>query len=1269
VYGGLSNNIVPDPKAVGPLGFGTANEPWVLRRKVRRPLNTQAIYTDAFNAVCGVYLALGWNFAAGDEGENEEGVFRRKMWGPNMLTPLGPGESDTFLLFEILNTFREDASLGSHGDPEDICFAQIPMPLMNVAGLIYPAAAKTRSAEEKSKGEHAPTALADQIREALADLPANRKEAARLRSVMRTIAPPAKAPGEFRVDYRNRVAFWWEERKRMKFQFIESLREGFGGGNARAAKNLDELDKALGGDPFALRVLLCFGEITPSGIVDAAITWFQHAKVTSVKAVESLAGAGWTVKRMPGESDFGPSRPYDYYMVNCLEEPDLENYKGRFGGADAKISIASWHQRNRKIDELKEAALLAGMLNGSVDGREDRCVSAIFECVRRLVLDAVRESNLDRRLDVLADAICERRVGIEQARDLWTLLEELDKKKGVKYHYDPRVDLGEQISDDEEDVRAMVDVLPRWVRLGPWDGVWSEGIGLRLWESLREVMRGALNRASNLMGEREVELVNDVFKQESQQFAGGLPVAARNFLAGYRVRREKVLEETLNYLSAVEDYMKTLSPLHKCDVPFAYGYKDFGGIGDCQGLSKFNPLHSPGQTPNQLAAAMMAVLNRNAGSGDTSFWADAGVMVSENIFALLRAAFGYVTVAWLFQAVTSDAFADLALAQAARRIRLIEAAQSGVGEEEPAQPILNEVWAKRHQLHGSALGEGGLAVPAGLGRLMPKVESEIELRQLREYLETSQAFITKDWRGTNGSFADPEVKSTVKLNLLQQLTPLTKDIGGYSFSPEDVESISFPTFEEARNAANIIVTRFQQTIDPKLGGLVVGMAKQQYQAMVLGAKGRITSGDIIRGEIANKLPEMRRTLAAVRAKRAEVAAWLDPFLRTRRDLGIVNDNIRAVLKEVLAETHGRVNDPQVLSEMLANALFEAERCGRLGGALTSECNYSLPSSHKDGVGGAARVNTGLAAKFQGLYAATESALRSRLKGTLSQRDEEIANKKDLKKRYDTQVWRSRQEILNLLSRRDQLANNTRLCLFCIDEAQGYVVFSSKGDSISEEKFLGEARAGCSVNVYCTQAPAAIKTAASQEQFQYFISNMRTQIVLGAPNEPDQKMLSDLWQGEEVVTQDGGGINVSYEGVERDVVTGQIRASKATSASRGYNTKTDFKKYVEGYQLRNVPTFRSWAAVFDGTTTHKPQMLAHVPYYLLTTDKVSAITGEPLCSKPFVSLLRDGEVSLPPLESVDVREMLFGLRQTGVDVDEDLEQAERLAALVGKEKEA
>ena len=56
----------------------------------------------------------------------------------------------------------------------------------------------------------------------------------------------------------------------------------------------------------------------------------------------------------------------------------------------------------------------------------------------------------------------------------------------------------------------------------------------------------------------------------------------------------------------------------------------------------------------------------------------------------------------------------------------------------------------------------------------------------------------------------------------------------------------------------------------------------------------------------------------------------------------------------------------------------------------------------------------MATKNQGLYAATESALRLKLKSVLSHRDEEIANRKDLNKRYDVQVWRARQEIYNLL---------------------------------------------------------------------------------------------------------------------------------------------------------------------------------------------------------------------------------------------------------------
>ena len=1268
------NDVAPSPTEVGPLGFGTANEPWLMRRKVKAGTNNQAIYTDTFSAIVNVYLALGWNFqpAVSDNQEVNEGVFFRKLWGPRLAISDEWGG-----MFDRLIEIRESESVGSHCDGKDICAANIAMPITNIAGLLYPEAGKSRSAEEKAKNKDAPQTREEKIKEALADLPASKKEAAVLRSVMRSVAPPFKTPGEKKVDFRNRMAFWAVERTRAKNGFIKSLHDGFagfvGGGknvNPSTAKNLVDLDNELG-ETLASQVFRCLADVTPAGMVEAVTLWYLHSPESQKEAADQLVAAGWTVSRPPVEADYPKAGPYDYYVANCMTEPDLEGYREKMDPRREKpeIDLTSYHQRNRKIQELADAALLRGILNRRGSQADGRIRLALYDCTKEVVLKSLDEVG-GASGDHLRATIENRKLTMADAASLWAMLDQADTKRGVRYHYDPRVTTGEQNSDAPEDILAMVDTLPCYMRLGPWDGIWSEGIGLNIWEPLRGVVRNAMNKANTLMGEREEELLNDVVGPDVNQIN-----FKRRIMGGYRERRERVNEECLNYLSAVEQYLAILSPLYKCDVPFAYGYSDMGskGIGNCQGLSKFNPLHSPGQNPNQLAAAMMGVLNRSAGSGDTSFWADAGVLVSENCFSLLRAAFGYVTVSGLFQIVTSDAFADLALATAARRIRMIEAAQSGGdGDENPVTPLLDNIWLKRQRIDNAARKDkgGDYAVPAALGRLLPRVESETELKQLREYLETSSAFITKDWRGTSGSFADAEVKSTVKLNLLQQLTPLTKDIGGYSFSPE-FDSISFPTFEEARNAANIIVTRFQQTIDPKLGGLVVGMAKQQYQAMVLGAKGRITLGKIVKKDIAEKLPQMRTELAEVRGQLIEVEQWLAPYMANRygsEGLVTLNKAIEVVIQGVLAANLNQ-NDPQALTTAIQEALFAAEMDGTLPGVMTSECNLTIPGSHQNNAGassGFGRVANAQASSRHGIYAAAEGMMRQGLKKTLGLRDEEAANKKDLRKRYNQRIWRLRQNILNLNSALEELSNNTRLCLFCIDEAQGYVVFSSKGDSISEEKFLGEARAGCSVNVYATQAAAAIKTAASAEQFQYFISNMRTQIVLGCPNEPDQKMISDLWQGEMTVTQGDASFSINYDGVEKDGVTGNVRASKTTGGSKSYSTKEEFKKYVETWELREVPTFRSYASLFDGTNQLKPAMLCHVPYFHINNDKVSPITNEPLCQKPFVSLLRDGEVSLPPMENLDVREMLYGLRQLGGDAAVDIEHRDRMAKAIAND---
>jgi hypothetical protein len=224
----------------------------------------------------------------------------------------------------------------------------------------------------------------------------------------------------------------------------------------------------------------------------------------------------------------------------------------------------------------------------------------------------------------------------------------------------------------------------------------------------------------------------------------------------------------------------------------------------------------------------------------------------------------------------------------------------------------------------------------------------------------------------------------------------------------------------------------------------------------------------------------------------------------------------------------------------------------------------------------------------------------------------------------------------------------------------YKNFAKKGGGLSDDIFLSASRAGKSINVYCTQMPSSVKAGASQEQFNSWIGNLRIHIVLGTPNKEDQEMLSDLWRGEEKEVQGDTNFSVSYEGVGMDQ-GGAIRGGSAGSVNKTFATKKEMVKYVKPEELAMVPTMRSWFRGYDGNTTWKPMMINHIPYFLLTSDKVSSVTSEPLCMKTFVSLVRDGELNLVKYEDFNLRDMLRGLQEFGVDVQDEME------ALDAKEK--
>ncbi len=1153
------------------------------------------------------------------------------------------------------------------------------------------------------KGEKdAPQPDHDQVRQVLNLIPAERVELCNnVRKPVRFSAPISKIPGEKRADFRVRYRLWWARRREIMFRFVEGAlvalddadpkefnrvigriglatsgaihdqspvwRDGRVSNAGLAGVNLD-LRRRNGAD-LADQAFELFCRKAGLGFVRGVLHHFLHHPLTVDLAVRELEEAGWVYegdlrreqqrmlrsmsKVVVQETGRGPEQmeafPYDHLIYGRLTPSEaLRREVGKL--AKVVMGEGGWP---------KDAPGYLVLQRGLERHREAVLLGAVCRLARREYLgEALASSRLVllKRVQIWVDSALPA-----EMKDRWCAHDHVDPGLGQEvvdallgearraqslYEFDPRVPDAESVSEDIEDLENLIDCSPVGIALGPWDALWSEAMGERLWDDLRGVFRKTLTNASNLMAASDRARLAKV---------GLEPYLRPRIDAPPRSRREQVLHESLNYLTRIEEYLRAVSPYYKTNTPFAFGYADAGGIGNCCGSNKFNPMHLPDATPNQVASGLMGVLNRNAGDGDTSFWADAGIMASEHMVALLRSAFGYVSVTNLAQVLASDGFIDMAIARAAKRIQRLQEAQGGEGVD-PAASLLKSQWL-RYQGRRDTEAERRLSVlPAECQRVFPRAPSAKELEEVRRNFEAGSVFINDQWRSPTGMFADKEIRGTVMLNLMNQLTPLTKDIGAYSFSPEDGDEISFPTAWEIRSEGNVMATRFNLTSDPKLGGLVISMFITGYQQMVLSAKEMETQAKETYDYIARNLSGFRDELAALRRERRDIQGKLG---KRRAERETVFRFLSARAQE--GQSLSPMPDAQEFGKLMARELLALEAEGKLGGEITPEVisGLDLQGAGPGPESRVSRVRDSRVRRDPAWVAEVQAVVLDALGALLPKRMEKEIEIGDRLKRVEKRIWYLRQAILNALSTKEDFPNFSRICAHVIDEYQMFKNLSKKG-TLGDEIFLSASRAGKSINVYCTQTPSSVKAGTSQETFDQWLSNLRIHIVLGVPNKTDQEMLSDLWRGETKEVEGDATFNVNYEGVGQNQATGDVRATKAQGVSKTYTKKKEFVKFVKPEDLNRVPSMRSWVQVYDGNRTYPPQMVCHVPHFLQRSDKVSPITGEPLSEKTFLSLVRDGELNLVKAEDFSLRDQYRWLAGVGVDVSDEMAELEKEA---------
>lgn len=1228
--------------AVLGFGFGLRRDPWVLNSHDPRRVAAAMRGRSGQRVVIGTLQRIAMLFAT--VGDRPKVGLNRGAHGQFELAPRKTSGSllawDSWRMHylesmkdlfqhqqetqELLANFLEDAK-----DWDDFGSGYLPFPNFEPNGVIQPPQSSAKEGDEPTESE----IVTKHFKESLNLMPADRREAVRLRKRVRAAAPPARRPMERKYSFRLRYSFWRSDRKRIEFDFMEGL--------LRVLFNLGQdgfeaTSRALEheGNSIQRKVLGLFVKGCPSGMIEAAARYVLHAHESMPQIVSTL-------------KDFG----YEYFGDSAADAAAGMKNLAYDHVIHGKLR-ATWPMLKQLCEE--EGIPLHDDGERYADLQSHLKLRRVEEAHREALslVALMHRSDLSESVQVLAGFIREfftQQGGTEEnlrnpswIRKVVATQRKADLKTGAAYDYNPRVPTIEPITEDPEDFESAIDCEPTIYALGPWDALWSECIGAKVWEGLREVARDSMVKAIAIYAEQEGDLCKIALTNSE---GGSLKwrESVERALAG---RRENCFKGCMAYLGALESYLRTVSPYYKANTALPYGFKDPGGIGDCCGATKFNPLHHPDMTPSQTAGLLLGILGRNAGSGDTPFWNDSGVMISDGMISLMRAARGYMTVADLNQMIVSDAFVDLIIAQAEARIGQMRATAGGsMTEEELKGTMYADQWRALYGLTGAETTEAiqNGECPAEVWSLLPRAASGSEIKELEGFLNSGRTFITSEWRSDTGSFADKEIRSTCKLNLINQLTPVTQGIGAYSFSPEDPDEISFPSPTEMRNLGLVVATRFNYAVDKKLGSIVIGMFIAAYQMMVLSAKQRQTEAKDTFVRISRTLETQRAALREMREKVRALRKSADQKVAPART---VQEFLGQVFRQIPGSGH-------LKAEQMLSALLTAETNGMLNGLLGAE---SLPGLRF------LNTNERSASILLGNVASDTQFvvdfLTAEVTKMVHKREEALYAQRDQIRDLEARIWAARQDILNGLSELEEFPDWSRLAMFLVDEAHFFLNANAKGSVLTDTDFLSTARAGKSVNVYITQTPSSIKgQGMSLDNWEQWISNTLLRICLGAPNKSDQEYFSDLFRGKKVKKEKETSLTVSFEGADMDEMNGSLRAASANTGSRTYQMTEEHEKFVAPDDLARMPVMSGWVDWTDGQKRYEPALLYFPPYFAMNSNKVSRVTGEPLANKSWMALVRDGELNLVPPEDERMREIFGMLAQAGQDMSDEFEELE------------
>lgn len=1296
---------------VGPFGFGTKNEPWMNFRdqKAPRDANAQAIVGETIDAFSRLFGAFGGTFIFGRDSKaffgGDGGFFRSILWGGTRETIFPFTDALGYLEDLKKEGARPGASIEGLQSGDLLNIVQLA-PLASPTTVLIPAV--KAGAALAGNNQTADDVNSDLIGQLLSYFPGDRVELTEVISAqVRTMAPIVRRPARKKADFRIDLEKWRANREWVKYGFIQALINGLDDGTDatklegmlklrgrkvlsdrresrdRGLAYLNQAFRKEGRGSVAQQVMGLMTEIFPVGMIECVISSYLNNPLTMGMAITDLVEAGWDVKYprapsgkaleavltwlghegegnptgFPGEWEGGllgtDECPFDSFSVDYLRpgaavitevcrEAKI-TLKGE--GENPWPSLDSYHLGQRGIQEAMDGVLLASVVRRARDGNPFGAVIEhplvdLFVLTRKEVEKAVAQFPEGDQKEAGTRVLA----GSSHLKDAVVLIRgmrEASRAIGLSYPHEPNVSLEDADSEELVDYEETVDIMRRDLFYGPWDMVWSEFVGEKLWEPLADLMRNTMASAVRIEAELEVGLVNEHpdFQAQSQKRLASIVES------GYRARGRVVMQRVMGYFRACEQYLRAIPAYYKTNEPLSYGYYDKGGIGDCQGQNKFNPLHAPTLTPNQVADALTAVINRTAGSGDTDFWINNAGKIAAHMTMLLRAGLNYVTVGNLKQITQSEGFQDLVIRKAGDRInRLAQLAQGG---DNPDVKLRKNFW-------GRAVGEvsAGRPMPARVRRLIPRQVSDTELNEIRELYQNGTVWLNEQWRKATGEFADKEVRGNSLSNLFTKLYPLTVDIGYYAFCPENEEENSFPTWPEVRTEGKIVVYRMNHTSNPILSGLVSGMAITSYQAMVLQTMEKRKASKELFKRSKEEIPKKQREMKALRQELGELKGKTGQLEGSAAALNVW---LQSAYSELCARKERAT--PIAEAQEVFRAMLEAEAAGRFGGALSAVIaahGLDLKPVQKKSVMariGATATNLGASER-----AFLDELLRL-FRNEVGLREEKLATVRDRIIRVEKQIWVLKQGIKNIKSEIEEFLDFNRYFFFVVDEYQYVKSFAQKRGGISDELFLAAARAGESLNVFCSQSLASIKAGSDEEAFNQFFTNIRIQICLGSSNKWDQETLSDFWRGRKELVEGDVNFSINYDAVDKDV-SGQIRGSKAGGVNKTVSAKWEQKKWVEPDDLAVSRSMQSWMRWYDSMKDFEPHRVYHIPYYIVKNEKVSRVDGKPLALKTFVELVRDGEFDLKKGEDFSVRDALQQLQLMGVDMKEEMEAEEK-----------